>query len=466
MTNPKSRMFAAVVGALSLGAAAAWAVEPTQTDAKIQELQAKVAALEAKQAANTKDLAATVDAVLRDAERRSQLLANGGEMGAGYENGFYIRKGNDWVLRPSVLFQFWNVTDFRQEVVGSGGEEDDRLDNGFEVHRLKFALEGTAMKDITYCFIWQTSSSDSTLSLLDAWAKYMFADDWGLQIGQFKDPVNKEFLTGDQYLMAAERSLMNQLLGGGFVGYTQGVGLVYGGQNPKNPWNAIVAFTDGIGQGNTSFTEKTGLFNTPMDGNYPLPGEFDFGVAGRVEYLAFGDWKDYRDFSAQGNKQDLLVLGMGGDWSQSGDGDSFVGALDAQWENASGLGIYGAGLVRYLNTDMSSAADDSTDWGLLAQVSYTLDPQWEVFGRYDITFMDDEAALIGGTEDNYQEITVGLNYYLKAAADHRAKFTVDLTWLPTGAPNSNYFDATAIGAQDENDGSNEFMLRAQFQLLI
>ena len=52
MTNPRSRVFAAVAGMFSLSAAA-WAADttPVQTpqDAKIRELEAKVAALEQKQ---------------------------------------------------------------------------------------------------------------------------------------------------------------------------------------------------------------------------------------------------------------------------------------------------------------------------------------------------------------------------------------------------------------------------------
>ncbi|MGE5608312.1 MAG: hypothetical protein ACM359_03580, partial [Bacillota bacterium] len=159
MTNPKSRMFAAVAGTLALGAAAAWAAEPTQTDAKIQELEAKVAALESKQAANSKDLAATVDSVLRDAERRSQLLANGGDMGAGYDNGFYIRAGDAWVLRPGALFQFRYVADFRDDATTSSGGEKDDTEDGFEVARMRLILEGTAFSpDLTYKFQWETQT--------------------------------------------------------------------------------------------------------------------------------------------------------------------------------------------------------------------------------------------------------------------------------------------------------------------
>src|SRR5687768_17240799 len=141
MTNPKSRIFAAVVGALSVSATAAWADNATQAqDSKIQELEAKVAALESKQVQNQKDVAATIDAVLRDAERRSQLLATTGDNAAGYDNGFYLRQGDAFQLRPGAQFQFRNVTDYREDAAGG----DDEMENGFEIRRMKLELTGTA----------------------------------------------------------------------------------------------------------------------------------------------------------------------------------------------------------------------------------------------------------------------------------------------------------------------------------
>lgn len=451
MTN-RSRLFAAAVGALSLGATAAWATETTQVDSKIQQLEAKVAALEAKQAQNSKDLAATVDAVLRDAEKRSQLLAAGAEMGAGYDNGFYIRAGDSWVFRPSVLFQFWNVTDFRQDVP-SGGDSKDEWDNGFEVHRLQLAFEGTAFtKDLTYAFRWQSSSDGGGFSLLDANARYMFADDWGVRMGQFLDPISNEQNMSDGMLLAAERSLADLALGGGVVGRVQGVSLVYGAYNKNNPINAEVVFHDGMQSANTAFTKADDVS--------------DWGITGRVEWKAMGNWSDYADFTAKGAKEDLLVLGLGADWSQAGDGNIVVAVLDGQWETASGFGVYGAGFLNYRDAEaLPGAAENATDWALLAQAGYMLNPNWEIFGRYDYIGYDDE-ALAGADQDHFQEVAFGVNYYMGAdgAAKHRAKFTVDLVWLPDGIPASVV--PGSIGAQDDNPGNNEFMLRAQFQLMI
>jgi len=371
-------------------------------------------------------------------------------MGAGYDGGFFIKAGDNWVLRPGVLFQFWNVTDWRTEARSNG---DDSLDNGFEVHKLWFQLEGTAFtKDLTYSFIWANENDTGNLNLLDAWAKYMFADDWGVRMGQFADPVSHEYLTYDGFLMATDRSLVDGILGGGATGRVQGVSLIYGNYNAKNPVNAEVAFTDGANSRNTDFTDTNG----------------NFGVAGRIEYKAMGNWLNYRDFSAMGNKEDLLVFGAGGDWTQFGDSDSMIGTLDAQYEMTNGLALYGAGYARYLKNDVSTiAGKDTFDWGVLAQAGYMLNPSWEVFARADY-FRPDEKVIAPalGVEQDFWEVTFGVNYFLgsNGSAGHRAKFTVDVSWLPDGTPAG--VNSKSFGAADETSGQNEFMLRAQFQLLI
>ena len=63
----------------------------------------------------------------------------------------------------------------------------------------------------------------------------------------------------------------------------------------------------------------------------------------------------------------------------------------------------------------------------------------------------------------FHELTVGFNYFLgdNGAAGHRAKFTVDLIYLPESSPSIESDGAGVLG-----DGDSEIILRAQFQLLI
>jgi len=415
-------------------------------DARIRELEARIATLERAEASSSKDLAATIDSVLRDAEKRSQLLANGNDASAGYDNGFFIRAGDAWSFKPGIQFQFRNVTNFRDNV---GSDEDNTIENGFEVHRMRFDFGGNALtKDLTYFFQWESVRSSGDTKLLESWVRYMFSDPWGVWIGQMKDQVSHEFTASTKRNLAVENSMVDSLIGGGVGGYTQGVYLIYGNYGKDQPLNAFLGTHDGAGQMNTDFVDVA----------------FDWGVNARAEYKFMGDWKNYPDQSAIGTKADLLVLGAGIDWSQNGDGDQVLAALDLQYENASGLGIYGAALMRHRDEGLTGT-DDATDFGGLIEAAYMLTPSWEIFGRYDVTVYDNDILFANGnTEDTFHEFTVGLNYYLgkDGSAGHRAKITVDLTYLPNGAPKS----LDGLGILDANNGDDEWILRAQFQLAI
>jgi hypothetical protein len=446
MTNPRCRTLAAVAGVLSLSAAAyaadAAQIEPTES-AKIRELEAKVAALEAKQA-NSQDAAVTIDSVLRDAERRSQLLANGAGAEAGYDNGFFIRTG-DFTLQPGVFFQFRNVLNYRQDTAGA---KDDEFDMGFEVRRMRLELNGTAFNpNFEYSFVWEANREGGGVTLLDAWVKYQFNNQWGIRAGQFKEPLTHEKLVSSKRQLAADRSMVDSTLGGDLFNRVQGITAVYGDKNA--PFRAEFGVTDGgPASMNTNFTKHT----------------FDWGLAGRAEYKTMGDWADYRDFTAKNAKADLLVFGAGADWSQAGNANLFIATADAQWENRGGLGVYGAIVFAHRDEEFTGT-DDSTDLGFVVQAGYLLNPSWEVFGRLDVLLFDEDIILsAGNTEDTFIGITGGVNYYLgpNGSYMHRAKITLDLTLLPSGAPQS----LSGAGILDANDGELEVVFRSQFQLAI
>ena len=147
-----------------------------------------------------------------------------------------------------------------------------------------------------------------------------------------------------------------------------------------------------------------------------------------------------------------------------------TGTTDLQYENASGLGLYGAVVYQYVNSSLQGFTQNSSNWGFLVQGSYLFTGNWEVFARYDATVYDNGPMFkMGGLStgddvNTINEITLGVNYYMGAdgSAGHRAKFTVDLTYLPDGSPKP----ATSLGILDDNGGNAEWILRAQFQLLI
>ncbi len=109
------------------------AADPQQADleASILDLRQQVAALESARANRQKDLAHAAASVLRDAERRSTLLA-AGESTAGYDDGFFIRSGS-FSLLPSIATIFRNTTSWVDNGKNSGSDETE---NGFEIRRL------------------------------------------------------------------------------------------------------------------------------------------------------------------------------------------------------------------------------------------------------------------------------------------------------------------------------------------
>jgi hypothetical protein len=468
---------AVVAGALGMGSAVvAFGAEPTTEDLKqqIEQLQTQVQKLEQKQdqQVTAREVDATVQRVIQDAEKRSQLLQMEG-FTAGWNDGFKIQSADgNFLLQPYFGLQIRNVTTFRDGEKNGG----DEIQNGFEIRRMKFGFRGNAFTpDLTYNFNWETSVGafdseddgtgssgveDGTVYLENAYVQYFFSDDWAVKLGQWKDNWTHEETVSDFRQLAVDRSLMNELIGGGQTDYVQGISLIYAPRESK--FRAEAAFIDGYASGNTDFQDDPSNAGNALIGvgtSLGTQGD-NFGFSGRFEYAVMGNWKEYDQFTAMGATEDLLVLGTGFNWTQASSNNVYFYTVDAQWLPASvtGLSVYGAlvGLCQDLN--QTGADGNFTSWGFLLQAGYMVNEQWEVFGRVDYTDFDDEG--FGTDEENeFWEATMGVNYYFRGQA---AKFTVDLNWLCNGAPDG--VDLTGIGYQPA-DGS-EVSLRAQFQLLL
>lgn len=452
MLYPNRRMMPAIVaGALGMSGALAWAAEPNQQELQdqIKALQAKVAALETRQSASPEQTAA--QDVLRDSNSRSQLMAVEG-FTAGYtpDRGFVIQDAaGNFSLNPYLQFQARYVGDYREK--GKRGDSSD-YEDGFEVRRMKFGFQGNVFgPDLTYQFQWASDRNGGSPVLEEAWAQYRFADAWAVKGGQFKDPVFHEQLVSSTKQLAADRSLLNNILENN-DNYVQGISLIY----ESGPIRAQGAVTDGFG------SQDTGWENPPAVGGFAA----DWGVAARVEYLLMGNWKQYSDFTALNNNGDLLVIGGGADLTQFGRLNALWHTVDVQWEPQAikGLAVYGAYVGRYgwLNDAPAGLNDNAYDYGVLVQAGFLLNPQWEVFGRYDYTHLDEndpQFAVAANIQKDIHEITGGVNYYLHG---HNAKFTADLTYLPKGSP----IAASGLGILGQNSDDAQVVARVQFQLAL
>jgi hypothetical protein len=456
--------------ALSVPASAA---EPTQAELlqQIEALRAKVEKLEANQSAttqrlDTREVDATVNQVFRDADARSQYLQAQG-FSAGWSKGKFLIQSEDgnYVLNPSIQMQFRYVANFREEASTTSGtppvtdEDPDTLESGFEVRRLKFVFEGNVFApDIKYKFQWATSRSAGTPVLEEGFftmgAARFLGDgfkDFAFKFGQFKDYTFHEEITSSKRQLAVDRSMLNEMLAGGVTDYEQGVSLIWDDGADGLPLRGEVSYVDGINTDNTNFFDAGG--STFYDVANP-----DYGLVGRLEYLAFGNWKQYDDFTALGNAEDMLVFGVGVNFSEAGNANVLLHTVDVQYETGR-LGAYAA-LIGAATDNDNATGGNWYDWGFLAQAGYMLNDKWEVFGRYDFVGLDEDRS--PDAENEFHEVTAGVNYYLDK---HNLKFTADVTYLPNGTPLSGGV-ADGIGHLGDDGDDTQFVFRAQFQLLL
>jgi hypothetical protein len=463
-SNPVAIAIRAVSPLVLLVAGPVFGAEPSNTAAttqssqqlqrEIQDLQERLRVLESttKPATAAPPVASeppAADEVMKDAQRRSSpVFAASGGLTAGYDKGFFIKSDDgNFLLKPAIQFQFRNVTNYQPE--GKHKGNDESFQNGFEFRRARFRFDGNAFSPkFTYSFVFDTNRANGAVSLLDAWGQYQFAEHWAIKVGQFKESVFHERDVSGYQQLAVDRSLNDAVLGGNLTDRVQGVSLVFGGTK-KDPVRAELAYHDGANSKNTNFQDGTSTTAT------------HWGAGARGEWKLFGDWADYKDLTAKGGKQNLLVVGAGADYTDRVNSDVLLATVDATYEVADKLVIYGALHGDYTDPHESVDRRSRFDWGALAQVGYLVTQKVELFGRYDVVVLDD-TAVAAGAEDTFHELTAGVNYYFGPGGSyvHRAKLTLDATYLPNGAP-SDQTQAGILAATDD-----ELVVRAQFQLLL
>lgn len=450
MTLRTSKVLAMAAAAALCAAGIAKAADPTPQELlqQVKDLQAKVQAMEARQASAPD--AATIATLLQDAHNRSQLLADSPDGSAGYDdNGFYIRMGPDFSIRPRIYLQIRNASTWAQDKKNDGSD----FENGFELRRARLVFTGNAFSpDFTYMFESDVNRSNGTFGLLEAWGQYRFNPDFAVRAGQMKDPVFRENLVSSSAQLFADLSFVDGVVGSGLGQYVQGVMTEYG--SAESPFHAKLMLQDGIGSVNTSWTDHFPVATPPA-----VTPDTNFGVSGRVEYKVMGNWKDYADFTARTTKEDLLVFGAGADVTQRDNSNLYLMTADAQYKNGKGLSVFAAFDGDYYDYRGASSGT-RFDWGAIVQAGYMLNPSWEALARFGYVQLDND--FVTG-QNTFEEIGVGLNWYLGQGGKwgHRAKMTFDAIYLPNGAP----ADVTGVDVVGD-PGNNEFILRVQLQLVL
>ncbi len=453
------------------GANATTQPEPAQKDnaelrSELNQLKDKVDRLEAGQQQTTLAGGATTQPAY--VPNTNQSSFNAFRFTSGYDPavGFVLRSDDgQFSLHPGIVLDFRNMTSYREKLSPASGSVVSTprysTENGFDMSRARLTFDGRVGQNVTY-FVQFQDDSGTSFGLLDAYWAYHFGDSpWALKVGQFKDPIWHERNLSEADLLAVDRSLTEALLGGGQTSRVQGIDLMY----DKDRLRGQFALHDGYDSLNTPFYDAGGLGAGVGGGAGVTPT--DYGVSGRAEWLAIGnrtpDFNPYteydRQFTALGDKQDILVFGAGADFSQAGANSVLFHTVDVQYDTTCGFSAYGAYLGSYRDLAKNEGVTPGFyyDPGFVVQAAYLVTPKIEPFARYDYSYLP-----LGSTTNlltgEVQEITIGANYYLYK---QHLKFTLDGSWLPRGAPS----DQAPLGILKDS-GHNEIIVRAQFQLAI
>lgn len=359
---------------------------------------------------------AAIAASLTDAERRSASV--GEDFTAGFVSGRGLYLGSEdgsFLFHPWLLSQFRNTTTYQSRI--SRGVYN--TDNGFEVRRLKFGADGhLGTPNFSYSFNLAVDRHTGAVSLEQAWLSYRIDNTpFAFRAGQFKDPLDHEQLSSNRFLPVLDRSFIDDQFANA-EGYVKGVTAIY---DPATFMRAEGGFTGGYKNYNTNFQ--------------PYPTNVaDWGTAGRVEYKAFGNWRDYERVSAYGVPARSLVFGAGADYTEAGHVGTLTHVVDAQYQSTNGWSLFGAYLGRYQRgiaaKDVKRGNVCTYDPTVRFQAAWALDPHWEPYGRFEyVHFNGHEFA--AGTQTNVQIITAGTNYYLYGQS---ARLSFDLSYLPEGSP--------------------------------
>jgi hypothetical protein len=448
------------------GARAASTTQPTaaQMRAKLAALEARIDELQAQQSGPSQ--AEIARRATADANQHSVLLSDTPFfMGYDPRIGFVIASpDHDFSFHPGVVLQFRYTVNNRNSIPqnqnGGIGVGDD-TENGFEVSRARFMVDGNVLSPLlTYFLQVGQDTTGSSFGLIDAYAMYRVGQQspLAIKIGQYKDPAFHEKNLLPSRLLGVDRSLLDGLIGGGQTDRVQGAMIVY----DQGRTRAELGANDGYNGRNQPFYGNSGGTGGYGAGAGTAPA--DWGANLRGEYLLLGQrdptfnpYSEYDQFTSLGATRDIVVAGGGASYSESGANKILFHTADIQYNTAAGFSAYAAYLGVYRNyyTNRGVAPGSYYDSGVLVQAAYLVNEKLEPFIRYDYTHLDGRADP-GIVQDNVNEISIGANYYF---AGQQAKLTVDGTWLPNGSP-------TPGGILDvlQNNGHNEYLLQAQVQL--
>ena len=351
--------------------------------------------------------------------------------------------GRTNLLAEESTITFGGATQFRFSV---NKRDDDGLDEdvttGFHARQTTAYATGAVDERFSYRVQGNFASDGGGFSLEDAYVVYAVNDNWAIGVGQVYFPVLWEEHVAYQYgSLAAEPSAFESAFR---VNRVQGAWAQYS----SDDFRGWVAFHDGAGTLNTEFTSMA---------------EADYAFTARGEYKIDGSWDRFNDFTSFRGSEQAAKVGVcahyqgGGNTFGTADMDVWLVTGDVQWEG-DGWNAFAAGVYRGIDP---AGGDTLNDFGFVVQGGIFLTDEWELFGRYDAVFADDDR---GAGTDDFHTLTVGVNHYF-IPGSQAAKFTLDFQWFLDQQDASIVPASTALGLLPSSE-DGQFNINAQLQLVV
>ena len=255
---------------------------------------------------------------------------------------------------------------------------------------------------------------------------------WSAKAGQFRLPIQREYLVHSADQLAVERSNFSY---NNFASHTQGVEVDYEGEM----FRAMISLNDGLFGDNTVWSAY----------------DVEYAVTARVEGLLSGNWDQFEDFTSPRGSEQGLMLGGAIHYEQEAYGTAAMNELailqltgDVSFEG-DGFNVFGALIYTNLDNDNGISSDQI---GFVVQGGLYFTDQIEGFARFEWQDFDSAA-------DDLSILTVGANYYF----NENVTWTTDLGFGFDSVDSA--FDVTGWRT-DAGDEDGQLVLRTQLELLF
>lgn len=380
-------------------------------------------------ARRTEEIRRLIESVLADADTRSSLLET--NLTGGWDGHFFLASSDgNFLLEAGGQLQ----VRYMHSVRDNSNADDSR--GGFQNRRVKLAFTGHV---IDPSLEYKVSVNVlGTLSLSDGYVKKTLDDGFSLRIGQFKPSFLREELLSSKRMLAVERSVVND-------------NAVW---NQDRSLGVEVAYGDDDVHINLMLHEG---FNE--DRRVALNEDTEYAIAGRVEFLLAGSFKQFRDAPSWRGETFAAMLGTAFNLEKDEHGTT-TGPEEERLAWTADLTLEGDGsnfsVAILAQQSKTSGSPDLRRYGVVVQGGTFITDNFELFSRYEWGDLD----LPGVSELSI--ITIGFNRYF---SKHTLKWTTDVGF-GLDEVDANWVQSNSGWLADSPGESGQIVVRSQLQLLF